>query len=99
MTHNYTLTKKWLDQTPLVVAGYFDRVCGVDLFHLLYLWHDCELEREDFSERYPYAAQFFQVKVDDVAASEIGKFLPAFGGCLYLQCWYYGELIVLSPQV
>lgn len=100
---NCEYTQRWLDKTPLVVAGYRDPVREVNLFYLVHLWYDCYLDGHLFSREYPYAADYFQIEVDN---SEITEPSPGFKGLLskfngfyHLNCWYYGDLTVLPPQI
>ncbi|WP_341531819.1 hypothetical protein WKK05_38085 (plasmid) [Nostoc sp. UHCC 0302] len=81
--------KRWIQKQPLVIAGYFDDVKGVNLVHLIGLWLD-----GDFAEYYPYAADHFQILVvDEDDDRSLKKLLKDFRYCHYLKIWVRGEEI------
>lgn len=88
---------KWLDKQPLVVVGYFDDVRGINFIHLIALWLDT-VNKEEFDEYYPYAADHFQIRVAGGIEDPrtLQDFLPEFKGCYHIKVWCYGDEIVAT---
>jgi hypothetical protein len=58
------IIQSFLEENPVVVAAYYDKVKAVNLEHLIALWLDCSkgVSRQDdylrFQDEYPHAADY-----------------------------------------
>lgn len=92
----YVSTQKWLSSQGLVIVGYWDKVAGVNLLHLVALWRETQLNGETLSEQYPDAAEYFQIRVmTSGARAHLRDILPEFDGCPHIKIWCMGDEINL----
>lgn len=93
----YASTQKWLSEQGLVVAGYWDKVAGTNLVHLVTLWRDVQLDGKSLEDEYPYAAEHFQVEVVEPGENKyIRDLLPKFDGCPHIKIWCMGHEVDLG---
>jgi hypothetical protein len=66
-------------------------VAGVNLFHLVTLWREAQLDGEVLEDAYPYAAEHFQIKMVSSGENKyIRDILPDFEGCPHIKIWCMG---------
>ena len=95
----YVSTQKWLSSQGLVIAGYWDKVAGVNLLHLVALWREAQLDGETLSEQHPDAAEYFQIRVMSSGdQAHLQDILPEFDGCPHIKIWCMGDKINLQPN-
>lgn len=94
----FSTVDKWLEKQPFVVVGYFDNVRGINFPHLIALWLDAAMNKDEFAHLYPYAADHFNIQagggIEDPRTLE--DFLLSFKGCYHIKVWCYGTEISLS---
>lgn len=76
-----------------------DDVCGINFLHLIALWLDAAMDKDEFAFLYPYAADYFQIRVAKGIEEDprtINDLLPEFKGCYHMKVWCYGNEIAVT---
>jgi len=70
------------------------------LLHLVGLWREAKLDGETLEDQYPYAAEYFKIRVvSEGDQAHIRDILPEFDGCPYIKIWCMGDEINLQPNL